>query len=89
MEQPDTRELEVWDGRKGLEESAMLRATGLEIRNNEIVRPEGRSKDPQATFRAGKFFAQITARKAATTLHHPSFELPVVKASPQQVEMLL
>ena len=50
VEQQEPRDLEVWDRRKGLEESTMLRGKSLEIRNNEFVCAEGRSKDPQATF---------------------------------------
>ena len=50
VEQQEPCDLEVWDRRKGLEESTMLRGKSLEIRNNEFVCAEGRSKDPQATF---------------------------------------
>ena len=54
VELQEPRDLEVWDCRKGLEESTMLRGKSLEIRNNEFVCAQGRSKDPQATSSGGK-----------------------------------
>ena len=40
VEQQEPRDLEVWDRRKGLEESTMLRGESLEIRNNRSLRTD-------------------------------------------------